>query len=43
MPSRMAWVQIPNGQIKVEGSASPFRGSYLGFCRDCFSEANINN
>jgi hypothetical protein len=42
MPSWMAWVQRPSGLIKVEGSASAFRGSYLGLGRECFIEANIN-
>jgi hypothetical protein len=26
MPSWMAWVQIPSGLIKMEGSASTFNG-----------------
>jgi hypothetical protein len=29
MPSWMAWVQKPNGLIKVEGSASAFKQGYL--------------
>jgi hypothetical protein len=39
----MAWVQRPSGQIKVEGSARAFRGSYFGYSRECFIEANIDN
>jgi hypothetical protein len=35
-------VQRPSGLIKVEGSASDFRGSYLGLGRECFIEANIS-
>ncbi len=39
----MAWVQRPGGFIRMEGSASAFRGSYLGLGRECFMEANIDN
>jgi hypothetical protein len=36
-PSWMAWAQRPSGQIKMEGSASAFKG------RECFVDANIDN
>jgi len=43
MLSWMAWVQRPSGLIQVEGSASTYRGSNLGYRRECFIESNINN
>jgi len=33
----MAWALRPSGQIKMEGSASAFKG------RECFVDANIDN
>ncbi len=41
--SWMAWVQRPNGLIKVDGNSSAFKRGYLDYCRECFIEANINN
>ncbi len=43
MTSRVALVQRPSGPFKVEESQALFRGSYLGWGRECFSEANIDN
>jgi hypothetical protein len=39
----MAWVQRPIGPIKVEGSASSFKGSYHEKGRECGIEVNIYN
>ncbi len=39
----MAWVQRTSGLIKVEGSASAFKGLCLDLDRECFVEANIDN
>jgi hypothetical protein len=43
MPSWKAWVRGPNVLIKMEGSASTFRGDCLGKIRECFVEAKISN
>jgi hypothetical protein len=43
MPSSMAWVQRPGGLIKVEGSASALKGSYLEKAREFGAEANNDN
>jgi len=43
MPSRMAWVQRPSGLMKVGEVQVLFSGSYLGWCRECFLGANIND
>jgi hypothetical protein len=37
MPSWMAWVQIPSGQIKGVGKHKHFQG------RECFMKVNIAN
>ena len=42
MPSWMAWVQRPSGLIKLEGSASAFKGSHLKKGRECGIEPNID-
>jgi hypothetical protein len=39
----MAWVQRPTGLIKVEGSASSFKGSDHEKGRECGIEVNIYN
>ncbi len=38
-----AWMLRPSGLIKVDGSASTFRGNDTGLGRECFMEANVNN
>jgi hypothetical protein len=39
----MVWLQSLSSLIKVEEGASPFRGGYLGYGRECFKEVNIGN
>jgi hypothetical protein len=43
LPSWKVWKQRSSGIIKVEGSASAFKGSWLAKVRECGVEANIDN